>query len=88
MVFYEWNPIDDIELSKQLFPSLVKPTLKSLILRSDKIGDAVLRDVAAKILEAPEIKLKYLDLYDNNLTHESIPTLKELLLANKPLEHL
>ena len=85
VVFFEWNPIPDTEMSKSVFTSLVRPNLKSLILRSSKIGDEVFKCLVARILEQADLKLKHLDLYDNQLTPDCVPALKDLLLANKPI---
>jgi hypothetical protein len=63
----------------------VKNNLKSLILRSNKIGNEVFKDLATKIIDSQDIKLKYLDLYDNDLSFSSVSTLQSLLLSNKAI---
>lgn len=78
-VFFEWNPLAGFAapLPQNLVVSLLRPSFTSLILRSNNFGDALLKEFLVKV--TPDSKLRYLDLYDNKLTGESIPPLTKLL---------
>lgn len=47
---FEWNPIADVEIAKTIVPSFVKTNLNSLIFRSNKIGNALLKELVTKIV--------------------------------------
>jgi len=69
-VFFEWNHISvfPAPLQTAFVSGLVRPAITNLILRSSSLGDTVVKELLAKIISVQDCKLKYLDLYDNNLT--------------------
>lgn len=87
-VFFEWNPLGSFAapLPQSLLASLLRPCFSSLILRSNSLGDALTKELLARI--PADSKLRYLDLYDNSITGDSVPAICKLLEENKSIEYL
>ena len=44
-LFFEWNPLVNYELRKELFVGTVKPSIQHLILRDNELGDEIFKDL-------------------------------------------
>lgn len=69
-LYFEWNPLTDIQIRADIFLLTARPSIQHLILRECKIGDQICKDLLKKLKEIPDGKLRSLDLYGNNLTNE------------------
>ena len=89
-VFFEWNPLTAFPqpLQVSFVSGLLRPTVTNLILRSNSLGDAVVKELIQKVLSTADCKLKYLDLYDNGLSGECTQSLSKLLEENRSIEYL
>lgn len=87
-LFFEWNKLD----SEQQLASIAQfgrsECLEMLVLRSNALSEECLQALVQNLVENPNVQLKFFDLYDNNLSANSLAHLSTLLEKNRTLESL
>ncbi|EAS01349.2 hypothetical protein TTHERM_00149590 (macronuclear) [Tetrahymena thermophila SB210] len=86
-LFFEWNPLRQ-DLMQSFIPALGLTQLEFLVLRSCQITDEILISLVDNFKSNPNLKLKYLELYHNNLKGEGIKALGQFIEKYQKFEYI
>ncbi|KAL4460921.1 hypothetical protein ABPG74_016393 [Tetrahymena malaccensis] len=86
-LFFEWNPLRQ-DLMQSFIPALGLTQLEFLVLRSCQINDEILISLIDNFKQNANLKIKYLELYSNNLKGEGIRALGQFMEKYQKFEYI